>query len=92
MNSNDEYTRPRIADIWQVRSFSHEELAQLAKVDIEDILHMFSMYPVSQETAESVLTALSAVLEKDFSLETVRVAIFRKTVPFKERLMDRNES
>lgn len=68
--------RPRLIDIQRRTCFSSAEVARLAEVDEREvILCMFRMAPVSETDAIKVLAAVSVIVNRDYSLQTVRVLI-----------------
>jgi hypothetical protein len=69
---------PRLVDLYERYHFDSKKLADLAKVDEQLILSMFRMDPVRREDAIKVLAALSVLVNRDYSLETVRVVLARQ--------------
>ena len=71
--------RPRFIDLWRTHHFRSDTPATMAEVDQEVILAMFRSEAVSLVTAEKVLTALSCLVEKEYTLDTVRVTLCKQT-------------
>ena len=82
--------RPRLSDIWNKSRFGSDDLAEEAGVSEDVILSMFRFQEVNRETAETVLSALSRLTGKEYTLENVRVNLDQEEMR-RERKSKRGE-
>jgi hypothetical protein len=67
--------RPSLYDLWTMYKFNTGMLAIKAKVPPGTIQAMFGNQPVHRREAEKVLEQLSALLHKEYTLQTVYVVL-----------------
>jgi hypothetical protein len=73
--------RPSLADIYRQTYFRTDQCAEKAGISEEIILMMFSHVPVDPADAAKVLQALSEMIGRNCTLETVKVELVRpKTI------------
>jgi hypothetical protein len=66
---------PSLFDLWTIYQFHSERLALAAQVPLGIVQAMLSNQPVERQEAQKVLTQLSTLLHKEFTLSTVYVAL-----------------
>jgi hypothetical protein len=67
--------RPSLFDLWTIYKFNTGVLAIKAKVPPGTIQSMLGNQPVHRREAEKVLEQLSALLHKEYTLQTVYVVL-----------------
>ncbi len=84
-NANED-TRPRLYDLWLQFRFGSDVLAEKAGVSEDAILRMFRCKEVSYEIAVKVLEALSTLVGKEYTLDTVRVNLIQERTNSAKRI------
>jgi hypothetical protein len=69
---------PSLFDLWTIYQFHSGQLAIAARVALHTVQAMLCNQPVDREEAQKVLEKLSALLRKEFTLETVYVALIEE--------------
>lgn len=67
--------RPSLLDLWNLYRFHSGRLAIKAEVPPSTVQAMLCNQPILHDHAQRILTALSALLHKDYTLQSVYVAL-----------------
>ena len=67
--------KPSLLDLWTAHKFDARALARVAGVKVETIESMLVCQPVARDEAQKVLDALSRLLHKECTLDTVYVPL-----------------
>jgi hypothetical protein len=71
---------PSLFDLWSIYRFHSGTLAILARVPPGTVQAMLCNQPIPRHEAQKVLEKLSTLLHKEFTLETVYVALVEEEV------------
>ena len=63
--------RPSLFDLWSKHKFHYGMLAIKAKVPPGTVQAMLCNQPISWEHAQKILTALSELVQKEYTLESI---------------------
>jgi hypothetical protein len=66
---------PSLLDLWARYRFQSRTLAHMAEVPESTVLAMFYHQPVRRTDAQKVLMQLSTLLQKTYTLSTVKVSL-----------------
>lgn len=61
--------------LWEEHKFEPGPLSLMARLPIQIVLRMLRYQPVHRGDAECILSALARIMDKNYSLSTVRVPL-----------------
>src|SRR5262245_26458706 len=73
MTDTPKDTRPTLFNLWYPVQFRLDELAERTELDYETVNDAICGLPVSYDTAEKILAAVSTILGMECTLTTVKV-------------------
>jgi hypothetical protein len=74
-------TRPSLCDLWNKHKFHSGMLTIKAKVPPGTVQAMLRNQPVAREHAEKILAALSELVHKDYTLQSVSTVTTEEEYP-----------